>query len=183
MQCLVCRTKRCKPIELEENLKAVSCEACGGHWISHANYTAWLEKHGAILPEKELHDIEFDLEDVQAAKICPDCEKILIKYKVGHGLDFFVDRCSGCGSIWLDKGEWEALQAKNLHDEIHKVFSSSWQSKLRDSSMREKIEKAYANRFGPETYGRLSEFRAWLQEHPQKKAVLAFLADDDPYEV
>lgn len=179
MKCLVCRTARCEPVQLEEDLAVLSCVACGGHWISCENYSAWLEKHGETLPERESVELEVELNDVHAAKICPDCEKILLKYRVGHGLDFFVDRCPGCGGIWLDKGEWEALQAKNLHDEIHKVFSAPWQNRLRDDDMREKLEQVYADRFGHETYEKLREIREWIREHPQKRAILAFLDDDE----
>ncbi|MCF7838076.1 MAG: zf-TFIIB domain-containing protein [Candidatus Marinimicrobia bacterium] len=91
MQCPVCKTKRCAPVELEEHLKAASCETCGGHWISLRNYSVWLKQHGETLPEKPFPEVEFDVGDVREAKLCPDCKRILLKYKVGHGLDFFVD--------------------------------------------------------------------------------------------
>jgi len=37
-------------VDLTENLKAAACPECGGHWISHANYADWLERHGETLP-------------------------------------------------------------------------------------------------------------------------------------
>jgi Zn-finger nucleic acid-binding protein len=183
MQCPVCKTKRCSPVELEENLKAASCETCGGHWISHQNYSTWLKRHGETLPEKPFSEVEFDVGDVQEAKLCPDCRRILLKYKVGHGLDFFVDHCPGCGGVWLDKNEWAALQDKNLHDEIHKVFSTSWQSQIRGDQMASKLDQAYENRFGADSYTRAKETREWIQAHPQKQAILAFLSDDNPYKI
>jgi len=168
---------------LEESLKAVACPECGGHWVSHANYAAWLEGHGETLPERPFSEITFDVEDVHEAKICPDCGKILLKYKVGHGLDFFVDHCSGCGGIWLDRNEWAALQEKNLHDELHKVFSTSWQSQVRGEQMHDRLDQAYANRFGADDYKRAKEVRQWLQDHPQKEALVAFISDENPYAV
>ncbi len=183
MQCPVCKTQRCEMVDLTENLKAAACPECGGHWISHANYAAWLERHGETLPEKEFSEITFDVDDVAEAKICPDCGKILLKYKVGHGLDFFVDHCSGCGGIWLDRNEWAALQEKNLHDELHKVFSTSWQSQVRGEQMQSRLDQAYANRFGSDDYERAKEVRQWLQDHPQKQALTAFILDENPYAV
>jgi Zn-finger nucleic acid-binding protein len=183
MQCPVCKTKRCSPIELEENLKAASCETCGGHWISHQNYSAWIKRHGDTLPEKTFSEVEFDVEDVKEAKLCPDCKKILLKYKVGHGLDFFVDHCPGCGGIWLDTNEWNALQGKNLHDEIHKIFSTSWQNQVRGERMASKLDQVYSNRLGTESYEKAKEIRQWIQDNPQKGAILAFLSDDDPYKI
>jgi len=183
MRCPVCKRGRCEPEELCDGLEVVTCPACGGHWIPSGNYSAWLKEHGEGMPGGESAEIEIDVSDVHGAKVCPDCEKILLKYKVGHGLEFFIDHCPGCGSIWLDKGEWEALQAKNLHDEIRRVLSAPWQRKLRDVDMREKVERAYANWFGPDTYEEAKEIRRWLQDQPQRKAILAFLGDDDPYDV
>ena len=183
MQCPVCKTKRCSPVELDQELKAASCETCGGHWISHQNYSTWLKHHGDTLPEKPFPEVEFDVDDVQEAKLCPNCEKILLKYKVGHGLHFFVDHCPGCGGVWLDRNEWQALQDRNLHDEIHKIFSTSWQSQVRGEQMASKLDQAYANRFGIESYAKAKEIRQWLQEHPQKQALLAFLSDENPFKI
>ena len=183
MKCPVCKTKNCQTIELEKNLNAATCEACGGHWISRKNYSTWLEKHGETLPEKQFSEFEFDTTDAKDAKLCPDCNRILLKYKVGHGLDFYIDHCSGCGGIWLDANEWNALQDKNLHDEIHKMFSTSWQSKVRGDQMAEKLDQVYKNRLGDETYEKAKATRTWLQDNPQKKAIIAFLSDDNPYEI
>lgn len=180
MQCPVCKTKRCSPVELDQYLKAASCEICGGHWISHRNYSAWLKRHGETLPEKPFSEVEFDVGDVQEAKLCPDCNRILLKYKVGHGLDFFVDHCPGCGGVWLDRNE---LQEKNLHDEIHKIFSTSWQAQIRGDQMASKLDRAYTNRFGADSYAKAKDIRQWLQHHPQKQALLAFLSDADPYKI
>jgi len=183
MKCPVCKTKQCLPVELADGLKAVTCDSCGGHWLSYRNYGAWLKDHGDTLPENPLAEIEFDVDDVRDAKLCPECQRILLKYKVGHGLDFFVDHCPGCGGIWLDRNEWEALQRKNLHDEIHKIFSTAWQKQVRGDRMKEKLEQAYTNRLGAEVYAEAKSIREWLQQQPQKQAILSFLADDDPYKV
>lgn len=186
MQCPVCKTKSCSPIYLEEKLKAASCKGCGGHWISHRNYTTWLRQQSDSQqegPEGPFSEFEFSVNDVQDAKLCPDCAKILLKYKVGNGLDFFVDHCPGCGGIWLDTNEWKALKRRNLHDDIQKIFSTSWQSKVRGDKMARMLEQVYTNRFGDESYERAKAIRQWLETHPQKKAIIAFLLDEDPYTI
>lgn len=50
---------------------------------------------------------EFNKE-LEAAKsmICPRCGQML-QQRVEHGVA--VDECPGCGGVWLDKGELEAL--------------------------------------------------------------------------
>jgi Zn-finger nucleic acid-binding protein len=181
MQCPVCKTKHLEPVELEDRLTAAGCGGCGGRWVSRQAYDRWLKGHGDTLPEKPFSEVSVEVGEVGEAKICPDCGRILLKYKAGHGLDFFVDHCGGCGGVWLDRNEWDALRERNLHDEIHRVFSTSWQAQVRGEAMREKLDAVYAARFGAETYGRLKETREWLHEHPQRLALLAFLSDEDPY--
>lgn len=183
MLCPVCKTKRCSTIELEENLKAASCEKCGGHWISRRNYSAWLKQHRETPLERPYSEIELDVDDVREVKICPECNRILMKYRVGQGLDFFVDHCPGCGGVWLDRNEWQALQNKNLHGEIHKIFSTTWQNQVRGDQMAAKLDRAYAKRFGEESYKKAKEFRQWIQGHPLKGALLAFISDENPYKI
>lgn len=183
MKCPVCKTKPCAMLELEANLRASACDACGGHWISHKNYMTWLDGHGDTLPEKPFSETELEVNDVQDAKVCPDCGRLLLKYKVGHGLDFFLDHCPGCGGVWLDKNEWNALQVRNLHDEIHKIFSTTWQNQVRGEEMAAKLEKVYVSRIGADSYEKAKEIRQWIHDQPQKRAILAFLSDDDPYRI
>jgi hypothetical protein len=38
------------------------------------------------------------------------------------------------------------------------------------------------DRFGDEDYARIKEIRAWLEQHPQRGALIAYLSDKDPYE-
>jgi len=183
MHCPVCKTRQLTRVDLDEQLKAATCDGCGGHWLSYSDYDAWLKAHGETLPERFFSDVTFQLEDVQGAKICPECGRILLKYSGGHGLDFCLDHCGGCGGVWLDKNEWEALRARNLHDEIHKVFSTSWQAQVRGDRMRERLEAAYKSRFGAEAYQKVKDVRAWIQAQPQKNALLSFLADEDPFSI
>jgi len=54
--------------------------------------------------------------DIIQAKICPDCGRILIKYRVDNSLDFYVEHCGNCNGIWFDKNEWDNIKLNNLHD-------------------------------------------------------------------
>ncbi|MCC5850732.1 MAG: zf-TFIIB domain-containing protein, partial [Verrucomicrobia bacterium] len=144
---------------------------------------SWLEAHGETLPEKTDCEVDLDSNDPKHAKICPECGRILIKYKVGHGLRFFLDHCPGCGGVWLDNNEWEALLEKNLHDEIHKIFSSHWQSGVRENEMRKKFGQVYATRFGEDAYEKVKAFRDWLDTQDTRPEILAYLQAGDPYKL
>jgi Zn-finger nucleic acid-binding protein len=82
------------------------------------------------------------------AKLCPECGRILIKYGVGHGMNFTLDQCGHCLGIWFDKNEWVSLKQRNLHDEVHKVFTASWQTQARKEERKRNLERIYLNRFG-----------------------------------
>ena len=177
MKCPVCASKRTTTETLTDGLSAQKCESCGGHWISHKNYQTWQSTLGDISDHTSFTEVQIELEDHKGATLCPDCGKILLKYKVGHGLDFYVDHCSACGGIWLDENEWEALEAQNLHDEIHRIFSTAWQKEIRDENLAQTMENVFRNRFGDETYKKIKDIRKWIEGHPRKDELLAFLSD------
>ncbi len=45
------------------------------------------------------------------ALACPKCSGKLETYTF---MEFFLDRCQGCGGVWLDKGELEGILEKAL---------------------------------------------------------------------
>jgi Zn-finger nucleic acid-binding protein len=142
-----------------------------------------LKKHDPTLPEKPFAEVSFQVDDTMKAKLCPDCGRILIKYKVGHGIDFFLDHCNGCNGIWLDKNEWEVLKSRNLHDELHRIFTTSWQKEILEEQIKEKLEKFYAKKFGEKDYEELKRIRQWIEQHSQRSSLLAYLNDENPYKI
>ena len=102
MNCPVCKNTPLQPTVLEQELKASSCDSCQGQWISAMDYWQWLDHHGETLPEKEPDSIPLEVADHQKAKLCPECRRIMLRYKVGHGLAFTLDQCSSCNGIWFD---------------------------------------------------------------------------------
>lgn len=167
--------------ELSDGLRALSCSACAGHWISHDNYRTWLRKHGEALPVRLGDPIEVDDPNPDRARVCPECSHLLLKYSVGQGLCFMIDHCSPCGGVWLDRNEWTALEARNLHDEMHRIFSMSWQRSVRGEQLRIRLGQHYHRRFGQQDFASLRAARKWIHEHPEKQAMLAFLDAEDPF--
>lgn len=78
--------------------------------------------------------------------------------------------------MWCDHGEWEALKATNLHDDIHDIVTQHWQAAVRESSVQNEIEQTYARNLGA-NYAKAQEIKAWLRAQPQKSLILAYLAD------
>jgi len=182
MKCSACKTSSLQPTTLEDHLKALSCSSCDSKWIKAADYWHWLEKHGERLPEKEPDAIPIQAADVQKAKLCPDCQQIMLRYRVGHNLDFAVDQCGRCNGVWLDAGEWKALKQRNLHDEIHLIFSAAWQSQIRKEEAKELLTSVYSESFKSD-YEKIKQMKSWIDSHPQKKRIIDYLFNSDPYSI
>ena len=103
-------------ITLEDGLTAYQCTESGGVFVPAECYFRWLSRQADRLPHlpKSEADVEVAVEDDDGrVKVCPESGQIMQRFKVGHGFSFYLDR-SPSGSIWLDKGEWEALKGRQL---------------------------------------------------------------------
>jgi Zn-finger nucleic acid-binding protein len=178
MQCPLCKKHTMASIELAPNLVGLACGECAGIWIARTNYDAWRAKHPGDLPEQPV-PVEMAVTDTHKAKTCPQCGHLLLPYQVGHGLSFSIDHCGTCGGVWLDRNEWDAIKAGNLHASLHEIVSSHWQAAVRRSDAQESIEQTYKRLLGA-SYGKASEVRAWVREQPQKSLILAYLSDVKP---
>lgn len=64
-----------------------------------------IEKLRSVFKKVEEKNLE------QKTLVCPKCSGKLETYTF---MEFFLDRCQGCGGIWLDKGELEGILEKVL---------------------------------------------------------------------
>ena len=176
MKCPVCKNQIMTNQQLEANLSVSVCSQCSGKWIASYQYWKWKEASGRTLPAQE--DVQGDdlsVEDNTAAKLCPECGHLLRRYPVGHGIDFGVDRCGNCGGMWFDANEWEVLKSQKLHDDVHKIFSEIWQRQIRDEEHQAATEAFYREKFGSDGYEKAQEIKTWIDAHPHKSELRAFL--------
>jgi Zn-finger nucleic acid-binding protein len=117
--------------------------------------------------------------ETAAARICPECGHILAKYKVGHSLNFALDRCGNCGGIWFDGNEWEVLQKSDLRDKIHLVFSAAWQQQVRHEERARHLEKLFAEKIGGKDFVEIKRIRDWLRKHTYQRELSAFLNTEE----
>jgi Zn-finger nucleic acid-binding protein len=178
MKCPVCKTEELDFSSLENNLMSRYCDKCGGNWIPSFEYWKWREQHKDGLPETQAEQAVPPNPAPSSAlivKLCPECNKILIQYRVGHGANFSIDKCGNCGGIWFDKNEWEALKARDLHDDVYLIFTAPWQDKVRGQESRRAQEARYRNKFGDEGFNEMQRVKAWIDGHPRKQEILAYL--------
>ena len=180
MKCPLCEHKVLQSVNLEQGPVALECESCGGRWIRSFHYWKWREHHGKSLPEKpSTEGLETTVSDTAQAKICPECGHILSRYPVGHETAFSLDRCGHCGGMWFDRNEWDVLENRNLHDDVHMIFSTVWQAQVRREDHRKAVEQLRVKMFGDADYAKLQSIREWIRNHPLSHEIRAFLLDDD----
>jgi Zn-finger nucleic acid-binding protein len=182
MNCPVCKTVPLRPASLDDGLPAHTCAGCGGALVSSRDYWRWLDAHGPTLPEKADDGAGIVPADSPRVKVCAECGRLMLRYAVGHGTGFALDQCGACNAVWFDGGEWDALKGRNLHDEVHLVFTAPWQSGVRREEARARLDAIYRRRFG-EDYEEVSRIREWVAAHPERDKIVAFLTDLDPYRV
>jgi Zn-finger nucleic acid-binding protein len=182
MKCPVCKSSDLVTTDLESNLTSSRCADCGGNWIQGAAYWKWLEEHGN-LPEKEDEDEKLSLVEPEHYIDCPECRFRMVKYLVGRGLAFSLDHCQGCKGIWLDRNEWETLKKRNLHDDLNAMLTSFWQATARKEARKKKLEQIYVGKLGADNYEELKRIRQWLDSHPNKQYLLAYLTAADPFDL
>ncbi len=179
MKCPSCRSIASNTISPTEDLTALICSKCEGYWIRSEEYWKWKEKHPEIMPEKTDDEIsELPVEDSSSAKICPECNKILLRYEVGHATGLTLDRCHACGGTWFDKNEWETLKGKNLHDEIHFIFSAPWQNRVKQDKQQHVMENRVKEILGEEDYSEAKRVKNWIANHEKSAEILAYLRRD-----
>ncbi|GAB5560904.1 MAG: hypothetical protein SynsKO_25510 [Synoicihabitans sp.] len=129
------------------------------------------------MPENLSPEGEFDFDDSERALLCPECSGIMMKYRVRNDMPFQVDFCRRCNGVWLDKNEWNALFARNLHDEINFIFTDGWQSKLNRERLHRRLEELFQKRLGTQSYERAVKFRDWLVQQEHRSEIVAWLSD------
>lgn len=173
MKCPGCKYGNLIQQNLLNQPKAYVCRECHGKWIQSTDYRIWLKK----LPQQVAID---SMESVMAIvdssgpKICPTCQRIMLRYRIGKGMSFRLDQCGHCGNFWLDAGKWEALELQNLQTQLHAIVSPSWQWKMRQSQHQDFVEEVYADRLQAD-HKTVQQFQKWLSHHPQQSTILAYL--------
>ena len=180
MNCPVCKTEILAARQIEDGLPAFHCAKCSGQWVAADAYLAWVTVR-ENLPEQPYQGRELTINDDQRARLCPHCRAIMLRYQVGHGTSVILDQCGSCNGIWFDQDEWEALKGRNLHDDIHHIFTAPWQDSVRREEASAHLDKIYRQRFG-EDYDEALRIRDWLNNHSQRSHLLAFLQDENPYQ-
>jgi Zn-finger nucleic acid-binding protein len=174
----ICPDTQMHLCELEPGLAVYECPRSGGRWIPLRAYLAWREHQApgaAPVSDGPIPALEDDSK--RPTLVCPESGRLLLRYRVGHGLPFHIDRSPATGGVWLDKGEWEALRSKGLHAALHLIFTAAYQRQARSADYDQTLTKTYQERIGAADFATVAEFASWLARHPRRRDILSCLLD------
>ena len=182
IRCPACLTPPLFLRALEAGLTSQACEGCGGQWIRWDDYRDWLDHTdpGAQATDDAAPPKAPRPPDKTPAKLCPQCGRLLTRAKVGRGVKFQVERCAGCGGIWLDAGAWETVRAVGLHRDLHHVFSPAWQSDVARRERRAAYDDLLLRKLGADDLREARRVRAWLDASPHRRELVAVLLAPEP---
>lgn len=154
------------------------CPDCKGTWIPADEYEAWQSHQPAtslktLSPTLEVDYVQSPF-DTRAA-LCPGCNHYLARAKVGLKIPFYVERCPNCGGIWCDHGEWEVLEKLGLNGAIQQLFSSEWQTRVKEIEYANRERQATIEKLGEDLATKVFELAELLKSHPNGDFGVAYL--------
>ncbi|WJG10039.1 zf-TFIIB domain-containing protein [Aliiglaciecola sp. LCG003] len=181
MECPKCQTGNLTLSYLELFFCVQTCNGCGGNWVLIEDYVKWKDQH----PEYAYIDVDVteDLDDAVKALLCPSSGLIMRKLKIAKETSHRIDYSASVGGVWLDNGEWQLLKNSGLAGSLNTILTEHWQLKIREQRTEDTFDMLYRTKFGDEDYDKVKVLREWLQSHPQKSDLRAFLLAQDPYSV
>lgn len=174
MKCPTCPDSSLVPTKLADGLPSFSCPSCEGHLIEILSYRLWSERAPSTTRDAERPE-PTAAADTKQALICPQCHKLMTKFLMSDTTPNKIDLCGNCGRFWVDGGEWALVQSLNLDTSLTKIFNEPWQKAIRQARVISTHENALRDTLSDSDYARLTQFRQWVSEHPQRVDILDYL--------
>ncbi|MCB9676946.1 MAG: zf-TFIIB domain-containing protein [Alphaproteobacteria bacterium] len=106
-----------QPLDIGE-VGTDSCPSCGGLLVDQRDVVGMLEVFAAALVQFFDADAPIDrVDDPWGTATCPDCGGAMVKNGYQGSPNVMVDRCAGCGVIWIDGGELDVMAQLYLRSE------------------------------------------------------------------
>jgi Zn-finger nucleic acid-binding protein len=167
---------KCKTSDLQKNdfNSPLTCPDCKGIWIS--------DKDAANVPESVLVESPSPSPDNASMDnktgVCPAGHGIMLRAKVDTDNPFYLERCSKCGGIWFDAGEWQRLAQSHLKDNLPDFWTQSWQHKQQKEKDRQHFLALNKRLLGESVFNSIMDLADSLKDHPEKTHALALLRQE-----
>ncbi len=162
---------------LAPGLTAQRCPTCGNVLLALDDYRRWRERQPAsgTVTTPSANGAKPESGAAAQARHCPACQRLMSRHRSGTAPDFHLDRCSPCQLVWLDDGEWQQLEEAGLATQLDIVLTDAWQQRIQAAEMQAGRDAALRARLGDETFAEVRRLQSWLDDHPQRAAILAEL--------
>ncbi|RWX54528.1 zf-TFIIB domain-containing protein [Photobacterium chitinilyticum] len=178
MKCTSCKVGVLSPSFIDDLFRAHTCTHCGGNWVLVEDYVSWKESN----PEFQFTDnVSCEAVDTESALLCPQSGKIMRKFRITSESAHRLDYSASVGGVWLDKGEWDLMKKSGLAGSLNAVLTAQWQKNIRMNTAKDNFSDMYTEKFGQESYIKAKEIRQWLNDHPNRADLRAYILADDPY--
>lgn len=173
MNCPSCDSSRTLQVEtVSSGLRCRECPECHGRWLRSDDYWRWRSRD----PEPGVSPTESPSgEDGTGLRWCPEDGYLLARFHVGPPHGFSIEQCRTCSGVWFDRGEWEALLEGGLVLRLNHILSEEWQDELRAQRRASLEEEQWERQLGRESLQRIREIKEWLDSHPKRSELYAFL--------
>jgi len=111
--------------------------------------------------------------------MCPAGHGIMERARVEVEEDvFYLEKCTACGGIWFDSGEWSKIAEHQLVESLQHFWSRAWQTRQRMNRNRSSYLQKNLEMLGEEVCDLIRRLAALLREHPEQGRALAFLKQE-----
>jgi Zn-finger nucleic acid-binding protein len=179
MKCPKCKDPLSES-KLFVNLPSQVCGTCAGQWVDADNYQVWREDQARVtvdpndLLQADLSGYQVPAELDTKTGLCPQCQKILSRTRVGTNPFFYLDYCQSCNGFWFDRDEPAILEKVHVHDQLEVLVTSTWQSRVRATQLVNSEKQAIIDKLGAELAQQVFDFAEVLKEHPNGDFAVAY---------
>ena len=164
---------KCKNVALEKaSFEApYSCSQCGGIWVLNEEINKLTE---ASFDDQQVEKTDDDDYDSKTG-LCPNGHGIMIRAKMDFETPFYLERCTQCGGIWFDHGEWNQVARNHLFDNITEFWTMAWQRKHQQEKNREHFLELNKDLLGNDVFDLVLTLAEKLKDHPEKLRAVGLL--------
>jgi len=147
------------------------CPECEGLWMQQKDFV----KNPDLVTDLGTVTESANEQDKHTG-VCPEGHGIMLRARVELDEPFYLERCTTCGGIWFDKGEWRRIVDNHLLPGLTDLWSATWQRQRQAAVSRERFLEMNRESFGDEVYTSVIALAQMLKGHPLRQRVIAFLS-------
>ena len=99
--------------EQTSEIEVDQCLSCNGIWFDAGEFDKCLSEHVNVLDSPEVNQALIKELNQKTGK-CPRCQVDMVKKQAPKDPKVQIDYCEKCQGVWLDGGEYDRLESKNL---------------------------------------------------------------------